>query len=189
MKRRVLVISGFILGLCAAGGLGFFAYKHFAANASSITTDGATIVCNDSMLASGVINTETGKDFIMDHVMSLGSIGIFDTYSNGIFIRSGNNIYYTDGNTYSTKPANKTGFVTLQLGDVYYQADSASATDISSSKISAPGTAALYAYYDNGAWGLDLTSMELFITTTAKPNSVGQTEGQLMKLMSRKKLS
>ncbi|PIU24248.1 hypothetical protein COT12_02075 [Candidatus Berkelbacteria bacterium CG08_land_8_20_14_0_20_39_8] len=111
----------------------------------SAVIKGQQIVCNDyHQTDEYVYNSGFGNDVLLSPTVALGSIGIFNVYQNGIFIRKDIKVYYTDGNHYASKPVDKKGFITLESGNIYYQADINSAIDISN--VGGYQTVPLYAY-------------------------------------------
>ena len=155
MTKKFLWVSGFIVGIIAAGGAGYWGYSRVKFGADALgTTNGSTIVCNNQKLDTSKIVIAPGgsnKTYFANKIKPLASAEVADP--SGIYFRDGNKIYFSDGAKYTTQPAAKAGVEIEQIGNYWLYADSLAATDITN----VAGTGNFYAYKDN-LYQIDMNS-------------------------------
>lgn len=152
MKKAWIWIA-LILVLVAAG---IYAYLNYGVSADSMFNKSNDLTCISKEIPNKVLFNPGGSDNNYIGTKSVKLNTSEKASPEGIFLKKGNTVYFTNGLRYSALPeVLSSNVVTFKIGDIYYIADINTATDISA--VTLTGGQVLLAYKEY-AYTVDLSS-------------------------------
>jgi len=124
----VLVLLIIIVG-------GSYAYFYLGASADVMFTSNRNLVCKSKLVENKALfpSKDTDRLYLGTKSLRLNSGETADP--DGIYLRSGNRIYFTDGMKYSSAPEVSVGIKSIKVGSTFYRAKESIYTDISNIKL------------------------------------------------------